>query len=386
MHARDHLLRLDPGGGQQALLDPAEQVEHPQAAGYPRVDEVGEAGEGEVDLAGGVGHGQAQQHHRYGGVVVRHRPEAAGEQGDGHADPHRPALEEAVHQALLVLAADHGQTGLGDGIAQPFPLHPLAPQDHGDGDHADVEGQQEDRPPHERLDPGAVGDALAGPGDALEEQGVPGAVVDQDPVLGEVGEELLPPLVLRRGVVEDGGERGQDQLGEAHGAHRRDHGQHGIDHDQVGPVEGQAAAAPRQRHVGDGADQREGGEDQSRRMHVDAAQRPAGPEPGSPQGGGEGEGRRLAARRQLEGEVEEPDEHDEDEDRPRGADVGGHVGALDDHVAVGGADGEEEAQEAPHEEPPPRQAVARFEKGLGARPQVPAVDPGHRLHARHLGR
>ena len=122
-------------------------------------------------------------------------------------------------------------------------------------------------------------------------------------------------------------------------------------------------------------------------MHIDIVQGPIGVEPGGPQGDGEGERRPLAARGQLEGQVEEPDQHDEDEDGPWGADVGGHVGALDDHVAVGGTDGEEEAQAASHEEPPPRQAVARFEEGLGARPQVLAVERGDFLfHGRRVSR
>ena len=173
-----HLLRFDPGERQRALLEPAEQVEHPHAARYSRVDEVGEADQGEVDLAAEVWYRQVHGHRGNGGVVVRHGPQAAGDERDGHANPHGRTLEEAVHQPVLVLAADHGQTDLGDWIAQPLPLHPLTPQDHGDRDHADVQRQQEDGPPQQRLDPSAVGDALAGRGNALVKQGVLGPVVD----------------------------------------------------------------------------------------------------------------------------------------------------------------------------------------------------------------
>ena len=272
------LVRPHAGQQQQFGLDLGEQVEDPQPGGHLGADQVREADHGEADvelqalLADEV-ELPAQADRRHARVVLMQGPQRAEEERHGDPVPENPLPEQAVDQLFLLLATDHGDSHLGERIGQPLALHPLPAQDDGGRHHDHVQGQQEDRPPGERLDPGGVGNVGA-LGRSFEEGPIPVAVVDQHAVFGKMRQEFFHPLVLRRGVVEEGGEGGQQLLAHSHGAQSRYDQQHGVHQDQLRAVEGQAATAPHHRQVDEQRSDEEGVQEQTRRIDVQLVQRP----------------------------------------------------------------------------------------------------------------
>ena len=133
----DRLRRVDSGDLEEGLLALGQQVEDADSQSQVRVDQVGEPQDDEVD-----GHGNGLHAEQGGGpgkgrpgnvdTVRLQGPQKAEEHRNRPPYPHGRVLEEAVYQAVLVLAPDHRQPDLHYRIGEPFPLHPLAPQDHDD--------------------------------------------------------------------------------------------------------------------------------------------------------------------------------------------------------------------------------------------------------------
>ena len=104
---------------------------------------------------------------------------------------------------------------------------------------------------------------------------------------------------------------------------------------------------------------------------------PVDPDPDRQDNQGENQGPLVALAGHLEEQVQHPDQEEEEEDRPRGVEVQGHVGTPDDHVSVGRPDGQKEAQKTAHPEAPQPQLLLSFpgEEGLLAVLQVVMVFP-----------
>ena len=271
----DRLRRGDSGDLEEGLLALGQQVEDPDSQRQVGVDQVGKPQDDEVDGQGeglhpeeGGGPGQGRPGN--GDSVRLESTEKADERRDRPPHPHGRAPEEAVDQTVGFLAPDHRQPHLHDGIGEPFPLHPLAPQDDHDRHHRHVQGQQENRPPEQRLDPGAVRDVpFPHP---LVEQDVACPVID-DGAPVEVREQPLRPLVLRRGVVEESADHPRQLLAHPHGAESGDDQHHRIDEDQLGPVESEAAAPRHGNDVGQRGQHQQTGEEEAGGVRIEGVER-----------------------------------------------------------------------------------------------------------------
>ena len=253
------------------------------------------------------------------------------EEGDGEPRPHHRVAEEAVQRPALLLRADH-QGQLGKGIGQALVLHPLAAEQHGQGDHHEVEPEEHGDPPEQGLDPDHPGDRLA-LGHPLVESADRLVPLRHQPVR-HMRVDVLGPLVLGGRHV---GDRRQDRhqvQGQPHGADRAGDGRHQVGDRQL----------PRgQRQAGEQAPQR----------RVDE------------QGGGE-----------------------EQEDGRGGGEVDGHVGAAHDQAVVGPPEGDRGAHGRAGQQRPHRTHVPRVLRLAGAGAAASGGVSGRvwvRFHGWHRG-
>ena len=192
----------------------------------------------------------------------------------GHQEPrpHEPAAEEGLDEGGPLVLLDHRQGHLHEGVDEPFPLHPLLPQDRHGADHGHVEGQDEGDPHGEGAQPEGPGDAHAFGGALVEAAHRLHLVMGDDPVRHR-GHEDVVPGVLRRGVVDQGGDVGQQEGGEPPLGDRRGHDPHDVDQGQLGAVEHPAAPQQADRRV-DEEDQEEEQDDRRRGVEVGGDPRP----------------------------------------------------------------------------------------------------------------
>ena len=292
------------------------------------------------------------------------------QQGDCAAQPQDIATKQPVDEPRFFLTFHHGEGYLRQWIGQPLAFHPLAPQDHRDGDHARVESEQEDGPPEQRLHPRLIDDVAAIDPNPFEEDPARAFVIDDQTSLGVW--QQVEPVVFGSGVVQQPRHGRQQLLAHAHRTDGGDDEEHDVHEHQLGTIQCQALSSDCERKINQCAEQKKRGELHTRFMCVEAGAGPVPYEVAAEGAGSEDDGGEKTSGGELEQHIQPADENKEQEDRSGRAEVEGHERGLHDHVDVGGAGSQKEAEKRPRPHGP-RGQTAPLEPGYPPVPQMCVV-------------
>jgi hypothetical protein len=219
-------------------------------------------------------------------VIGTQGGKAADEERHREPGPHQRIPEEGGNDGVTRSGLGKGQGNLHQGVGKPLVLHPLAAQDNGGRDHGSVEPGGEDAPGDQRTQPGRQRNVDGRWGTFVEPTNRR-LVLWGQPFRDE-GMDQLSPVIFRGGVVEAAADDGHEVFGETHGGHGGGHQPHDIYHEEFSPPQ-----YPVWSHESDG-------------------------------------------------DIRYPDQKEEQANCSRRAEIEGHVGTADNHIAVGCPHGDAE--------------------------------------------